>query len=345
MKKVSFGKNLFGDVTKQNKPGAIADSFLMLPSTVLSARDGWWQKRKRAWIKLGIKSEVGRDVIPGGGGPNSAMHRTTGKYSVPKKQRLAPGGGGGGCWLGGKKTKTSKEFGHIGESGSGTSIFDPVLTELVYRWFCPEGGQVVDPFAGGSVRGIVAQMLGRKYWGCELRGVQVEANREQGQLICSGTEPLWVQGDSYTQLPQAPEADLIFSCPPYGDLEVYSDDPADLSNMPFKEFMENYERIVKRACLQLKYNRFAAWVVGDYRCKEGHYRNFVARTISCFLKAGLQLWNHAILVTAIGSIPIRIPYQFRHSRKLAKNHQDLLVFVKGDGIKATEACGKIQTGW
>ena len=31
---------------------------------------------------------------------------------------------------------------------SGTSIFDPVLCELVYRWFCPAGGAVLDPFAG-----------------------------------------------------------------------------------------------------------------------------------------------------------------------------------------------------
>ena len=43
---------------------------------------------------------------------------------------------------------------------SGTSIFDPVLCELAYRWFCPPGGVVLDPFAGGSVRGIVASKLG-----------------------------------------------------------------------------------------------------------------------------------------------------------------------------------------
>lgn len=43
---------------------------------------------------------------------------------------------------------------------SDTSIFDPVLCELVYRWFSPESGTVLDPFAGGSVRGIVASKLG-----------------------------------------------------------------------------------------------------------------------------------------------------------------------------------------
>ncbi|HXF87125.1 MAG TPA: hypothetical protein VNK48_02075 [Xanthobacteraceae bacterium] len=48
------------------------------------------------------------------------------------------------------------------EVGSGTSIFDPVLCEIAYRWFCPPGGSVLDPFAGGSVRGIVASRLGRR---------------------------------------------------------------------------------------------------------------------------------------------------------------------------------------
>ena len=36
---------------------------------------------------------------------------------------------------------------------------------------------VLDPFAGGSVRGIVASQLGRGYLGIELAAEQVEANR------------------------------------------------------------------------------------------------------------------------------------------------------------------------
>jgi hypothetical protein len=50
-------------------------------------------------------------------------------------------------------------------TGAGTSVFDPVLCELACRWFSPPGGRVLDPFAGGSVRGIVAALLGRDYIG------------------------------------------------------------------------------------------------------------------------------------------------------------------------------------
>lgn len=40
--------------------GSLADRFGIPPFTVLNAREGWWQDRKRAWIGIGIKSELGR---------------------------------------------------------------------------------------------------------------------------------------------------------------------------------------------------------------------------------------------------------------------------------------------
>lgn len=40
--------------------GALAERFGIPPFSVLNAREGWWQDRKRAWIGLGIKSELGR---------------------------------------------------------------------------------------------------------------------------------------------------------------------------------------------------------------------------------------------------------------------------------------------
>jgi hypothetical protein len=43
-------------------PVSLAERFGVPPFSVLNAREGWWQDRKRAWIALGIKSEIGRDV-------------------------------------------------------------------------------------------------------------------------------------------------------------------------------------------------------------------------------------------------------------------------------------------
>lgn len=40
--------------------GSLAARFLIPPFSVLNAREGWWQERKRAWLALGIRSEIGR---------------------------------------------------------------------------------------------------------------------------------------------------------------------------------------------------------------------------------------------------------------------------------------------
>ncbi len=259
-----------------------------------------------------------------------------GKVATDTKVRLAPGGGG--AWIGGPKTASSDNFNGSAENqeASGTSIFDPVLTELCYRWFCPPGGLILDPFAGGSVRGIVASVLGYKYEGFELRAEQVAANRRQAADICPENSPAWHVGDSAAQIPLwGGQADFLFSCPPYGDLEVYSDMPDDLSAMSHEDFLVAYRTVIAAAVDKLAPDSFAVFVVGDYRCKKGFYRNFVGETVAAFEAAGARFYNEAILVTAVGSLPIRITKQFQSGRKLGKTHQNILGFCKGDPKKAT----------
>ncbi len=234
--------------------------------------------------------------------------------------------------------------GGLSSGQSGTSIFDPVLCELAYRWFSPPGGLVLDPFAGGSVRGIVAALCGREYIGVDLRPEQASANQWQAERICAGgLMPAWHVGDSIEVIPALDiEADFVFSCPPYGDLEVYSDNPLDLSTMDLPEFRAAYRAIIAAAVGKLKPDRFACFVVGDYRDRQGFYCGFVGETVAAFEAAGARLYNEAILVTAAGSLPIRAGKQFSSTRKLGKTHQQMLIFCKGDPRKATEACGPVE---
>lgn len=624
--------------------GSLASEFLIPPFTVLNAREGWWMDRKRAWLALGIKSEVGRGEnllgmsdtmlepdpekraamqaareagkgkartfgqdLMRGEGTNAVTGRKKGLGDVtmdalsshPRyyEQKTAAE-----AKVGRKLTPEEFERDHWvlpdSELSSGTSIFDPVLCELAYRWFSPVGGRVLDPFAGGSVRGIVAAALGRRYTGIDLRPEQIEANREQwpavaaqigtpspgpaasgeevpalrvdeiegirvvrddavlggtkrraldrlvasidadelvyatpaygfAQIALAGacraagkkatifvaarserhprtaaaaalgaevievkagrlnviqsrarkhceatgayqvpfgmddelfvaamaevvgelpgptpTEVWCVAGSGVltralqrafpdathhavqigrdpdvggAMLWKAPEAfeeeatdpppfpsctnydakawrfikehaspgalfwnlgadpeptaefapavpdwhigdsnvvladdaigdgfDMVFSCPPYGDLEVYSDDPADISTLDMAEFDAVYGEIIAKAVARLADNRFACFVVGDYRDKRGIYANFVSKTIAAFEAAGAPLYNEAILITSVGSLPIRTAKQFRSTRKLGKTHQQVLVFVKGDPRKAVEALGPVD---
>lgn len=326
---------------------SLADRFIIPPISVLDARSGPWQERKRRWLSLGIRSELGRRH-------NAAISTTSGHvpdYYTQKSraEKIA----------GRPLTRAEFEAGWLripedaGFFTTGTSVFDPVLCELAYRWFSPADARVLDPFAGGSVRGVVAAALGRPYTGVELRGVQVQANQDQWteiepHLTAAGDvpAPTWIQGDSTRladYLPDGEPFDLVFSCPPYADLEVYSDDPADLSNMPYDRFLDAYRGVIRQAVDRLAPNRFAVWVVGEVRDKRsGAYRGFVADTIRAFQDAGADYHSEMILVTPIGALPTKAGRQFTASRRIAKSHQQVLVFVKGDPKAATEACGPVE---
>jgi len=566
--------NIFGEVTE--KDPLLRDKFIEPPFSVLDTKSGNWQRRKRLWKSLGIKSEEGRDV--------KTHSMPTGKYDKNNME----------------ETFYSKEAQKLN-----TSIFDPALCEVLYHWFCKEGGKILDPFAGGSVRGIVANYLGYKYTGIDIRPEQVESNRKQGiDILPLDNQPNWIVGDSdkvldtlggdltpfqidskgiylkredyagftsekrssgtkvrafkemiesqrdaeylsigcsadslmqvyvtemaekyslkskvfipkrkeeskmtkyaksiggdieelpypcypahyrkafreyceykkvvkwnprmstldsmlqvfnlprevkriviptgsgaiavgvicglmrYNRLdvevilvkvseafggrdeiinkvseefkknndikkwelpkievipPKYPygtelyykledgseldpvysakayewiinnpkentclwisgrrpnlklnykeedKFDFVFSCPPYADLEVYSDLEGDISNMDYKDFMTAYDSIIKKSCRKLKKGGYACFVVGEVRDKKGNYISFVPDTINSFIKAGLNYYNEGILLNAIASASMRADRQFSAAQKLVKVHQNVLVFKK-----------------
>lgn len=324
---------------------SLAKQFIVPPFSILDARQGYWQERKRAWLGLGIRSDIGRDTLKTTG----SLSGTVPHYYEFKKQA---------------EIKLGHEISHkefqekyldeyfsnttlaFTETGGILSVFDPVLCELAYRWFCPNDGRILDPFAGGSVRGIVAAYLGYKYVGVELRSEQVEANIKQASEIVPGNQPVFYTGDS-AELDSFVNGDFdfIFSCPPYADFEVYSNNPKDLSNMSYEDFMTAYRRIIYLCVARLKVNRFACFIVGDVRdAKTGLYRNFVSDTVAAFQESGMKLYNEAILITQIGSLPIRVKQQFLKGRKLGKAHQNVLVFYKGDTNAIKQEFGNVEVG-
>lgn len=276
------------------KKESLRDKWQEPPFTRLDAVSGSWQKRKQKWLRTGIKSELGRE---------GALCLAQGLNALDPR-----------------------------ESYTGTSVFDPVLCELMYKWFCPENGEILDPFAGGSVRGIVANYLDYKYTGIELRQIQVDHNREQAiDLLDITNQPNWYVGDSNEVLNGFnKEFDFVFSCPPYMDLEVYSDLPNDLSTMTDDDFTKTYESIINKTCKLLKSGGMACFVVGDVRDKKtGYYKDFITITKLAFYKAGLKLYNEAILLeNGLNTAAMRADKQFTAGKKLVKVHQNVLIFKK-----------------
>jgi len=289
-------KDLFGNEIVEDP--ILREIFIEPPFSILDSKTGNWQRRKKLWKAIGMKSEVGR-------GKSLTMKIPTGKY---------------------------KKEDYLSEKNQAlnTSIFDPALCEVLYRWFVPDGGRILDPFCGGSVRGIVSNYLGYNYSGIDIREEQIESNRNQAlDILEVNRQPQYYVGDSLKVLADFPsEFDFVFSCPPYGDLEVYSDLEGDISNMKYDKFMEAYREIISLACSKLKRDRYACFVVGEIRDKKGNYRGFVPDTIRAFQDAGLNFYNEGILLNAIASASMRAKRQFSAKQKLVKVHQNVLVFRK-----------------
>ena len=291
------------DIDEQLGLGSLADRYLLPPMRVLSRRDGRWISRRRQWDSTGIRSRAGRDAglifAATGGSAVTQMHHA---YS------------------------------------DGTSTFDPVLAEILLRWFSAPGDRILDPFAGGSVRGVVSGVLGRHYVGIDIRPDQVEANREQAR-IAGEMEPAWIAGDA-VHLDDCLDTadggfDMILTCPPYHDLERYSDDPCDLSTMTWGDFCSAQREAIRQAVSRLASDRFVAWVTSDVRDpRTGEYRDLPGETVAAFRDAGCTLWNELVIVDQIGTSALRAERPFRATRKVTRTHQIALIFASGDGSRA-----------
>jgi ParB-like chromosome segregation protein Spo0J len=100
---IGFGEGqleaaLRGDVADDGRPPptpeearqTLAERFGLPPFSVLNAREGWWQDRKRAWIALGIQSELGRGDT-GVNAPHEGSGMSAGLVEIRANQKKARG--------------------------------------------------------------------------------------------------------------------------------------------------------------------------------------------------------------------------------------------------------------
>lgn len=382
------GKSVRRSIDRDAARRTLRERFVVPPFTVLDSRQGYWLKRRRAWLDLGVKGALDTSKDPLLFASDSG--RDPGYYKQKRETERKLG-----------RKLTTAEFqanyyersgGAVGLGTTGDSGFDPVLCELIYRWFSPPGGLVLDPFAGGPVGGIIAAAVGRKFLGIDVRDDLLKRNRalaktffpqgakrkaprrkagsrkrSKAPRLARATEksdaeavdlgtvhfvgaplPVWKKGDALAIEASTPKdsVDLVWTSPPFFDLERYTDDPRDLSNRGnYELFVDGLEKTAKGLFGVLRPDRFAAVIVGEIRAESpGFYRGLVPDTIRAFSGAGFGYYNEAIFVTLGGSLPIRTIRPFEAARKLGRLHQTVLVFSKGDPVKATKAIGPIEFG-
>lgn len=272
----------------------LIDDYIIPPFSIFDAKQGYWQDRKKDWIAQIGDSGIGRDDDLMAGLKDLAAR--SGMKNV-----------------------------------SGTSVFDPVLAEVLYTWYVTKGGLIIDPFAGGNVRGAVAGLMGNKYIGTDLSERQVQANQETDKTVKSGAKWHHSDGLDLNKFVKPESADFLMTCPPYYDLEQYTDNPADISNAgTYEEFRTVYTEILKRTYPLLKPGAFATVVVGNIRGEDGNYHDLVGDTVRAMESAGYKFYNEIILATAIANAALRARRIFEGGKKVVKVHQNILTFWKKD---------------
>lgn len=296
-----MNKDLFGEKIIDRK--SLSDWFIVPPFSILNSSTKEWQQKKKKWmIIINDKAQMRQNTL----------RNTTSKTTT---ERL-------GYDLG-------KQF--MGIKGDTTSILDPVLSEILLHWFSEEKHNVFDPFAGDAVFGFVAAYKNRLFEGIELRKEQVDFNQTLIDGLKTGAKYICDDAFNIKRHFQKESKDFMFTCPPYADLEVYSDLKNDLSTMTYEQFFETIEKVLIDCYSILKENRFACVVIGEVRHKmTGCYIGLVPKIIGIMERAGFKYYNEIILQTPIGNLMMRAGRYMNQNRKVGKQHQNILVFYKGN---------------
>jgi len=285
-----FGNNIF------EEKRTMSNYFGVAPFSVLNTVDGIWQKRKREWNSLINDNGNTREA--------TLFSKSNNKNSIVSKK--------------------------IEKINNGVSILDAVLAELMIKWFTEIEFKTFDPFAGDTVFGYVSGYLKRPFTGIELRQEQVDFNQLQCNTNNLPCKYICDSGENMDTHIKDNSVDFIFSCPPYADLEKYSDLKDDLSNMSHNDFFKMLKKILQNAYKKLKDNRFAVIVIGEVRDKNGAYIQLVPKVIRYMTNVGYLYYNEIILINSAGTLPLRAGKSMNSGRKIGKRHQNVLVFYKGD---------------
>lgn len=234
-----------------------------------------------------------------------------------------------GCWQG-ESGFANVVTGHAHNANA--SVLDPVVCEVILRFFMPKAGRrVYNPFGGGVQFGFVAGSYGYEYEASEIRQNQCDANNK----ICGDFPGVrWVRSDSATFEPDG-MFDLVFACPPYYKVERYIDydgTPPDgeINALgTYEEFRDALFAGYRTAIRHLHDNCFIVIMTGDSRDKSGAYHCSEAETELFFKNEGLSVYNKIVYLecefTRLAQAKKTLNY-----RKFPKREQKIFVAYKGN---------------
>lgn len=226
----------------------------------------------------------------------------------------------------GERTGTFREDHDSAYTGTHSVFPAPLVEWILLRYGGPVGGRVLDAFAGGPPRALVSSIMGMEYHGFEIRQQQIDENLAViKRLKLDGIH--YHLGDARFMEADIGLFDIALTCPPYFNLEVYSDQADDISSFKtYDEFNAAMWLCAHAHKAKMKPGAFVCIVVGPFRDKKtGELVDFRAHTVDNFREEGFIFWQEIILSKNFGSAAKRSTNAWK-GHKLVPMHEFLLIF-------------------
>ena len=205
------------------------------------------------------------------------------------------------------------------------SVFNPQLAQMILAAYCEPNSKIYDPFGGGGTRGYIATKMGHSYTGIEIRPEEVE--RIKNQMVDWGVYFNIINDDSAIYKP-TDKYDFCFTCPPYYDLELYSDLEGDLSNQKsYESYLQKLKLIIENVYSSLNDNCFAIFVVGNFRHSSGKLEHLNGDLVKIAKECGFILWDELIWCGA-SNVALTRCGKFEVNRKCVRMHEYVIILKK-----------------
>lgn len=202
--------------------------------------------------------------------------------------------------------------------GYNVSLFKPMIGKLLYENFARS--RVFDYSAGWGARCLAAMSLGLEYYGvdpltsCEVNKMMKFFNGK-GFVLNGCSEDVEI----YCHFPKV---DCVLSCPPYFDLEIYSDDARQSTNK-FREYdkwLGFYWRETVKNCISiLEEDGFFVLIIKDMVGKH----NLAENMSKICLESGLNFHRELCYKTSTNHLSSK-----KKTGKVSKNSEKIMIFKK-----------------
>jgi len=214
------------------------------------------------------------------------------------------------------------------------SKFSPLTAECIINYWSNPGDTILDPFSGRT-RAIVSSLKERHYIGFEVSKNVADIMQQKidkgiiDKELDKEYPPKLINDDCVNiDKHDIPEIDLLFTCPPYFNLEKYESCEGQLSDInDYSVFLQQLKERLSKSCDLLKPEGYAAIVIGDFRMNKKFYM-LHHEVLNIMQQLNMLVHDIIILQTVTWDVAAYRFGSLKKSKKVSKVHEYLLIFKK-----------------